>query len=254
MYTNTPHLILASASIGRKMLFEKLGNTFTIMVSGDDEDEINDTDPYRTLELRAVAKGEDVVRKISRARDIKIQRNKNIKQNVIPDLLVLRNVGIRDPDSEPLQDKQTRLTMDSRLRGNDKTDILVLACDSGAILENEMYGKPRDNDHAFEILNKLQGKTHILTTSLQIYFIGHELTIPKTYTFMAKTAVTMRPLNDDEIRSYINHYDLSKFAGCYALNETPWDFITEISGSFTNVIGLPFEELLPVLREYSLVS
>ncbi|MCL4200678.1 Maf family protein, partial [Patescibacteria group bacterium] len=39
----------------------------------------------------------------------------------------------------------------------------------------------------------------------------------------------------------------------YALNETPWDLVTKVDGSYTNVIGLPFEVLLPVLRTIKII-
>ena len=56
-----------------------------------------------------------------------------------------------------------------------------------------------------------------------------------------------------EIESYITRFDFTRFAGGYALNEAPWDLVTKIDGSYTNVIGLPFEVLLPILRQLKII-
>src|SRR3990167_9283324 len=56
-----PQVILASQSIGRKYLLEKLGIGFRIVVTGVDEDAIYDKDPMRTIRLRALAKAQEVV-------------------------------------------------------------------------------------------------------------------------------------------------------------------------------------------------
>jgi len=71
---------------------------------------------------------------------------------------------------------------------------------------------------------------------------------------LSQTRVTLRKMTDSEIKDYVNHYDLRRFAASYALNDTPWNLITKIDGSYTNVIGLPFEELIPVLKKFDLLK
>ena len=59
-----PRIILASNSIGRKQLLEKLGVPFTVMPSNIDEDSITGSDHYETLKLRARAKAENIIQHI----------------------------------------------------------------------------------------------------------------------------------------------------------------------------------------------
>ncbi len=56
-----------------------------------------------------------------------------------------------------------------------------------------------------------------------------------------------------ELESYVARYDFTRFAAGYSLNETPWDLVTKVDGSYTNVIGLPFEVLLPILRTIKII-
>lgn len=65
--------------------------------------------------------------------------------------------------------------------------------------------------------------------------------------------VTTRKMSPTEIDSYVNRYDFTRFAASYTLNETPWDWITKVEGSYTGVIGLPFEVVLPILRKFNII-
>ena len=69
-----------------------------------------------------------------------------------------------------------------------------------------------------------------------------------------KTNVTLRKLNAVELEQYVARYDFTRFAAGYALTDTPWDLVTKVDGSYTNVVGLPFEALLPVLRHVKIIE
>jgi len=60
-------------------------------------------------------------------------------------------------------------------------------------------------------------------------------------------------MSEAEIDEYVSRYDFTRFAAAYALNETPWNWITKIDGSYTNVIGLPFEVVLPIFKDLKLI-
>ena len=92
------------------------------------------------------------------------------------------------------------------------------------------------------------GKTHNFVTSTHIALVQNSI-IKKTWEKTTTTKVTFRKMNAIEIESYISRFDFTRFAAGYALNEAPWDLVTKVDGSYTNVIGLPFEVLLPILRQ-----
>ncbi len=209
---NKPALILASASIGRKNLLEKLGVPFKVKASEINEDIIIHENPLKMLQMRATAKAKDVAHH-----------------------LVTYNLQ------------------------HTTYNYLVIAADSMAILEGKTFGKAKDKHHAQHIITTLMGKTHDFATATSIIHLK-SLKSPKSlieanrWETTTKTPVTMRKMSKRELDEYVNRYDFARFAAGYALNETPWDLVTKIDGSYTNVIGLPFEVVLPVFRSLKLLK
>lgn len=200
-----PQIVLASQSIGRKILLEKLGVRFRVVVTRVDEDKIIEKDPMRTIKRRAAAKVDEVV--------------KNPHVYAIPEL----------------------------------GKSLVIAADSMAIMGAKMYGKAKDREDAKTIVRALMGKTHVFGTAVCMAYIdkGKEV---KRWEKDEKTKITLRKMASPEIDLYVVRYDFTRYAGGYTLNEAPWDFVTKIDGSYTNVVGLPFEAVLPVLRTLKIIA
>ena len=132
-------------------------------------------------------------------------------------------------------------------------EVIVIAADSMAIVGKKMYGKALDRPDATHMLKELMGKTHVFTTVMHVVYLDKGK-VKKTWTKTVTTKVTLRKLTGPELESYVNRYDFTRFAAGYALNETPWDLVTKVDGSYTNVIGLPFEVLLPILRSIKIID
>jgi septum formation protein len=130
---------------------------------------------------------------------------------------------------------------------------LVIAADTEAIIGKKSFGKPEDRSHAKEILKELMGRTHtiVTATTLVLFDKGEEV---KRWNKTAETKVTLRKLTGSELDLYVHRYDLTRFSAGYAVTETPWDMITKIDGSITNVIGLPFEIVLPIFKSLDIVT
>ena len=131
-------------------------------------------------------------------------------------------------------------------------ETLVIAADSMAIVGKKSYGKADDREHTKVMLKALMGKPHVFATAIVIQLLENG-GVKKTWAKTIKTRVTMRKMNTTEVESYVLRYDFTRFAAGYAVNEAPWDLITKIDGSYTNVIGLPFEVLLPILRTLKII-
>ncbi len=197
-------IILASQSIGRKTLLEKLGLRFRVIVTHVDESAIVDRDPYSTLQRRARAKVDEIA---------KHPRVYNLSENA---------------------------------------QSLVIAADSMAVLGKQIFGKSNDREHAKTIVKALMGKTHVFATAVSLVLMDKGME-KKRWEKTVRTKVTFRKLPPAELETYVARYDFTRFAAGYALNETPWDLVTKIDGSYTNVIGLPFEVLLPILRNLKIL-
>lgn len=125
-------------------------------------------------------------------------------------------------------------------------DMLVLGADTVVYLGTTSFGKPRDRAHAAEMLAQLQGHTHQVATGVcLIHQRAHRQRM-----FAEITEVTFRALDDARIRAYLQAVDPLDKAGAYALQEHGEMIVQSISGSYTNVVGLPLERLKAELEAW----
>jgi septum formation protein len=118
-------------------------------------------------------------------------------------------------------------------------DALVLGADTLVFLDREIMGKPRDLAEAKRMLARLQGRTHQVVTGVSlIHLRGHRERL-----FATSTDVTFHPLTAAQIRDYLVKVNPLDKAGAYAIQEHGDMVVSGISGSFSNVVGLPIEQL-----------
>lgn len=197
-------VILASQSVGRKTLLEKLGIRFRVVVTHFDEEKIQDADPIKKLSRRSLAKADEIITH---------PRVYNLSENA---------------------------------------KSLVIAADTEAVVGKKSFGKAQDKDDAKRILKELMGKSHTMVTALSMV-LWEKGQVIKRWNKTEETKVTLRKMSSTEVDLYVARYDFTRFSAGYAITETPWDMITKIDGSLTNVVGLPFEVLLPVLKSQDIV-
>ena len=125
---------------------------------------------------------------------------------------------------------------------NELGDAMLIGADTIVWLDNQVLGKPTDEEDAFQILFKLSGRTHEVITGVYLYRNGVE------NTFYDITKVTFRDLSNEEIRGYIKKYKPMDKAGAYGIQD--WIGLTtvrKIEGCYYNVMGLPMPKLYPYL-------
>jgi septum formation protein len=127
-------------------------------------------------------------------------------------------------------------------------DALVLGADTLVFLENEILGKPRNVTEARLMLSRLQGRQHQVVTGVSLMHLRrHQERI-----FAASTDVLFHPLDAGQIRDYTARVNTLDKAGAYAIQESGEVLISEISGSYSNVVGLPLELLREELEAWGL--
>lgn len=149
----------------------------------------------------------------------------------IPD----ENLNLRDQIRQLAADKAKACL---KLRNSPKgLHFLVLSADTVVVLDDQILGKPKDENEARSFLRRLSGRSHLVITavamidsSTQIEFYGH-----------AETEVKFRDLSPEEIESYIQTGEPFDKAGGYGIQGAAAPFIQEIKGSYDNVVGLPME-------------
>ncbi len=125
-------------------------------------------------------------------------------------------------------------------------DALVLGADTLVFLDRNIFGKPANLDEAKKMLGQLQGRTHQVVTGVSlIHLRPHHERI-----FAVKTDVMFRPLGPEQIEEYLAKVNPLDKAGGYAIQEHGEFIVSEISGSFSNVIGLPMEQLQSALESW----
>jgi septum formation protein len=126
-------------------------------------------------------------------------------------------------------------------------DALVLGADTLVFLDGEIMGKPRDPADARRMLARLQGRTHQVVTGVSlIHLRGHRERL-----FAVSTDVTFRSLSAEQIGDYLSKINPLDKAGAYAIQEHGDMIVSEISGSFSNVVGLPVEGVGDELKSWA---
>lgn len=126
--------------------------------------------------------------------------------------------------------------------GLNPKDILITS-DTIVWLDESCLGKPKDKTEAFEMIKFLSNRTHKVITSVCF------TTVDQQKTLHSITKVTFRALEDDEIWYYINTYKPYDKAGAYGIQE--WlglVGVTQIEGSYFNVMGLPTDLVYTTLK------
>ena len=149
-----------------------------------------------------------------------------------------------DEHLSPLELCQLNAHRKARLIAKKHPDALVLGADTLVFLANEIMGKPADVAEARRMLGRLQGRTHQVVTGVSLI----HLRALRERTFAASTDVTFRPLTAEQINGYLSKMDPLDKAGGYAIQEQGDTIVSEISGSFSNVVGLPVEMLQEEIR------
>ncbi len=122
---------------------------------------------------------------------------------------------------------------------------IVLAADSIVILGETIFGKPKDYDDAVHILKSLSGNIHRVITGVCL------LSRERERTFSGMSKVHFATLSREEIDFYLKHYQPYDKAGAYAIQE--WiglAKIQRIEGTYSNIMGLPMEQVYRELMRF----
>jgi len=120
---------------------------------------------------------------------------------------------------------------------------LLLTSDTVVIIDNQVLGKPNNNEEALFMLSQLAGKTHRVITGVHLATLQHRAT------FSVTTEVTFYPMDVNEMHHYISNFHPFDKAGSYGIQEwIGYIGIEKMNGSYYNVMGLPTAELWQKLK------
>jgi septum formation protein len=122
-------------------------------------------------------------------------------------------------------------------------DAWVIGADTIVAADGRLLGKPASPEEARRMLTRLAGKTHQVYTG----FCIRRHSIPATFIDAVCTDVTFKVLSDKEIEWYIRSGEPFDKAGAYAIQGMGTFLVRRISGSYSNVVGLPVCEVIEIL-------
>jgi len=132
---------------------------------------------------------------------------------------------------------------------HDLMGCFFIGADTIVILDGRIMGKPADEEDAERMLRALGGRTHSVITAFSII----EGSTCEEISEVVESLVTMKELTTDEIKDYVATGEPMDKAGSYAVQGIGSSLVEKVEGSYTNVVGLPIEELDTALKSFDLV-
>ncbi|CAB3360370.1 Hypothetical predicted protein [Cloeon dipterum] len=109
----------------------------------------------------------------------------------------------------------------------------IIGADTVVVFENEIYGKPKSEEHAFEMLRKFCGKSQFVYTGIVLK------TQRDTVKFFEKSEVEFGELTDEMIKAYVNTGEPMDKAGGYGIQSIGGTLVKSVRGDYFNIVGFP---------------
>ena len=128
-----------------------------------------------------------------------------------------------------------------------KTDEIVLGADSVIDFEGELISKPENREEAMQILRKLNGKSHLLISSVCISKNGSMI-----WNYTDKAKLTMKNFTEDELKNYLTKIsDEALYAyNVYQIEGEGRHLFSKIEGNENTIMGLPIDKIKDYLKNY----
>ncbi len=168
-------------------------------------------------------------------------RRADLLRQVIPEFQIMPSSA---PESAPEHLSPREICLlnahrKSRVISKRIPDALVMAADTLVFLDLEVLGKPGDFQDAHRMLTMLQGRTHQVVTGVCLLHLRDH----REVLFAESTLVKFLPLDSDQIQHYLSKINPLDKAGAYAIQDHGELIVSGISGSYSNVVGLPLERV-----------
>ncbi|XP_076766057.1 dTTP/UTP pyrophosphatase [Xylocopa sonorina] len=150
-----------------------------------------------------------------------------------------RNFGLYVQDIAKFKAKEVY----DRLEEDAVTPTLVISADTMVAMGNIIYGKPKNDSHAFEMLSSLANKEHTVYTGVCLK------TPNKEVNFYESAKVKFGDISEEQIWTYIKSGESLDKAGGYGLQGLGGSLIEKINGDFYTVMGMPLHSLTKQLNK-----
>jgi septum formation protein len=172
------------------------------------------------------------------------QRRAILEQLAIPFEVVAPDYAEDDPpDADPAE--LVRRHAEGKARSVHVEGRVTLGVDTTVVLDDRVYGKPRDRDDAARMLYELSGRTHTVLSGLCLLGAGEDVLLHEV------TEVTFRLLAHEIVDGYLESGEWEGRAGAYAIQGLGGRLVERIEGDYLNVVGLPGALLVSLLEHHA---
>jgi septum formation protein len=144
---------------------------------------------------------------------------------------------------EGVQELVLRLAEEKALAAAGQHDAVILGSDTVVALDGVIFGKPRGEADALDMLGKLSGRSHQVLTGVAL------IDGQRVFRDLSVTTVNFREIQADEALQYWQSGEPEGKAGAYAIQGLGGVFVESISGSYSGVVGLPVFQTAQLLRQ-----
>lgn len=132
------------------------------------------------------------------------------------------------------------------LSAAEQSTCIVLAADTTVVCEGHILAKPESLEHSKEILRQLSGREHLVMSAIGLHSQS------KGQQKIVTTKVKFRKISDAEIEAYWQSGEPQDKAGSYGIQGLGAVFVESITGSYSNVVGLPLCETAQLLNQFNI--
>lgn len=152
------------------------------------------------------------------------------------------DIDERRQQAEPPENLVVRLAGEKAAAARESCDIPVLAADTAVVIGDAVFGKPQDEADAVRMLARLSGGWHQVMSGVAV--ISEEG--PRTA--LSVSRVRFREILPEEASAYWHSGEPRDKAGAYAIQGLGGVFVSDLRGSYSNVVGLPVFETAWLLK------
>ena len=128
-------------------------------------------------------------------------------------------------------------------------DLIIIGADTIVALDHDILGKPVDEQDAFDMISRLQGRDHQVFTGTAL-LVFDENGEKSVVNHAVETKVYVNKMEEKEIRRYIESKEPMDKAGSYGIQGAFAAYIDHIEGDYYNVVGLPVSYIYQQLKKW----
>ncbi|WP_434797277.1 Maf family protein [Terrisporobacter vanillatitrophus] len=129
---------------------------------------------------------------------------------------------------------------------NNNKESLVIGADTIVVINDQILGKPKNEEEAYNMIKLLAGKTHYVITGFALI----NLSLNKKVIDCEVSQVTFKELSEECIKDYLNTKESLDKAGAYGIQGYGGLLVKNIQGDYFNIVGLPISKISDCLNDH----